>query len=148
MSFQGHYIGYADLEKMLGATSHCGDVHANCIFESSSAQLAQMGMDSCSTIIQVSRIDGEIVHYWRWNIATVLLLASGEPFDSEKSRRAHIAGDSAWSAVLSWLNTKTRVIESASSMPKNMNHLSGEQPVFLEYQSETAQYHLREGTHA
>lgn len=149
MAFQGHYIGFNDLEKMLEATHHCGDVYANCIFENSpAAHLVQMGVENCSTIIQVSRIQGEVVHYWRWKIASLFLLASGEPFDHQKSKRAQIAGETAWPAVHHWLEKKVfpgQVIEAASSMPKNLNFLGGDQPTFLSYDPATAQYTLREG---
>lgn len=146
MAFQGHYIGYDDLEKMLESTQHYGVVYANCIFESSPSQLAQMGMDNCSTMIQVSRIQGEVTHYWRWKIASILLLATGEPFDPDKSRRARIAGESAWSVVRNQLErfAPGQVIEAASSMPKNLNFLGGEQPAFLSYEQATARYSLLE----
>ncbi len=146
MAFQGHYIGYGDLEAMLEETDHASDVYANCIFESSPAQ-PQTGMDYCTTIIQVSRINGEIVHYWRWKIATILMLASGEPFSAEESRRARIAGESAWTAIKGWLGENTRMIEAAVSMPKNMNHLGGEKPTFLGYEKATSQYALRQASH-
>lgn len=146
MAFQGHFVGYDDLEKMLEATHHYGDVYANCIFETSPSQLVQMGMDNCSTIIQVSRIQGEVTHYWRWKVASVLLLATGEPFDPDKSRRARIAGESAWSAVRDQLErfASGQVIEAASSMPKNLNFLGGEQPAFLSYEKATGRYSLQE----
>ena len=147
MAFQGHYIGFNELEKMLDAIQPHGNVYANCIFESNPAQLAQMGMDTCSTIIQVSRIEGDVTYYWRWKIASVLLLASGEPFDPQKSRRARIAGESAWPAIHDWLKKKVfpiRVIEAASSMPRNMNFLGGDQPTFLSYDPTTARYSLRD----
>lgn len=147
MAFQGHYIGFNDLEKMLEAIQPHGNVYANRIFESSPTQLAQMGMDTCTTIIQVSRIEGEVTYYWRWKIASVLLLASGEPFDPDKSRRARIAGESAWSAVRDWLEKNAfpvKVIEAASSLPKNLNFLGGEQPAFLSYEKTTARYSLLE----
>ena len=147
MAFQGHYIGYGDLEVMLKATDHCGAVYANCIFESSPAQ-PQTGMDYCTTIIQVSRIEGEIVHYWRWKIATILRLATGEPFYAEESRRAQIAEESAWTAVKSWLGEQTGMIEAAIAMPRSMNHLGGERPAFINYEKTTARYSLREASHA
>ncbi len=144
MSFQGHYIGYGSLEKMLEETDRCGKLYANYIFETSQAQPTQMGMEYCSTLIQVARIDGEIVHYWRWKVAVVLIIASGEPFDPEKSRRARIAGDSAWPGVLSWLNSNASVVEANISMPKNMTYIDGEKPAFLDYETGTARYQLRE----
>jgi len=146
MSFHGHYIGYGDLEKMLEATTHCGNVFANCIFESSPAQ-PQIGMDYCTTLIQVSRIDGEVVHFWRWKIATVLRLATGEPYSAEDSRRARIAGESAWDAVKDWLGEKTTMIEAAVAMPRNMNYPGGECPAFLDYDKNTYRYVLREVSH-
>ena len=142
MLFQGHYIGYSGLEKMLEETSRCGSIYAHCIFETSRVQ---MGMDYCATVIQVSRVDSGIVHYWRWKVAGVLMVASGEPFDPEKSRCARIAGESAWPGVLSWLNTQARVIEATVSMPKNMNYIEGKKPTFLNYETATARYFLREG---
>ena len=147
MSFQGHFIGYSDLEAMLNATDHCGDVFANCISEKSPTQ-PQTGMSFSTMMIQVARIDGEIVHYWRWTIATILTLASGEPFDAQESRRARIAGNSAWAGIKSWLEERTRVVEAAISMPKNMNHMGGEQPAFIRYEKSTDSYVLREVSHA
>lgn len=143
MSFQGHFVGYSDLEKLFEATSHCGDVYADCIFESNPAQ-PQTGMDYCITMIQVSRIDGEIVHFWRWKVAAILRLATGEPFDVEESRRARIEGETAWNAIKDWLKEKTRVVEAAVAMPKNMNYLGGECPAFLSYEKRTYRFVLRE----
>ena len=145
MSFQGHYVGYGDLEKMLQATSNCGDIFSDCFIETSPAQ---MGMEYCSSIIQAARVDGEIVHYWRWKIATVLMVAPRQAFDDAVERRATAAIDSAWPIVQRRLGEKARVLEALVAMPKDLKFLDGQKPAFLDYDKETACYSIREGSHA
>ena len=145
MSFQGHFVGYAELEKMVAATSDFGNIFANSVIENIPAQ---MGMENCSSIIKVARIDGEIVHYWRWKIATVLMFAPGQAMDEEKDRRVRSASESAWPIILKWLGEKGTVIEAAISTPKDLKYLEGQRPAFLHYEKETSVYHLREDNHA
>ena len=146
MTFQGHFVGYGNLEEMLDATKSCGHVYADCIIERSPTQT---NIEYCSKIIQVSRIDGQIVHYWRWKVAMVLMIVpEQQPLDPEKAQRAHIATDSAWPAILSWLGEKTEMIRATTSMPKNMNHLEGQQPAFLDYEEKTGRYSLCEKSDA
>ena len=145
MSFQGHFIGYGDLEKLIAATHDCGTIFSNCIVESSPTQ---MGMENCSSVIQVARIEGEIVHYWRWKIATVLMFAPGQAMDEEKDRRVRNASESAWPIILKWLGEKGTVIEASISMPRDLKYLEGQRPSFLDYEKETSLYRLREENHA
>lgn len=145
MTFHGHHIGYDSLEKMIEATEHCGTIFANCVVESSATRL---GMECCSTIISVARIEGDLVHYWHWKIAEVLMLTPSKPIDEEFERRATVAIDTAWPAVRDWLAGKGNLTQASVALYKELKYLDGDRPTFMQYERETARYSLREESHA
>lgn len=138
----GHFVGYGSLETLLeqAALIHPAAVFADSFSLSSTTQ---MGLESHRTFIQVSFLDGDVTHYWRWMIATELFTSHGEAFDLERSKRAASAIRSALDAISKHLTTTIHgFIPAVSAMPKDFLLVEGSRPSFLFYKSEDATYEL------
>ena len=135
--YAGHFVGYGTLEGLMEQAEN----QRAALFAESFSLLdpSSAGLEKQRAIIQVSFLDGEVTHYWRWTIASNLFTPQGEALDPKRAERAQSAADSAWALVKDHLMKSGRqVIRAVTAMPRDLVLIDGARPNFLDYQSEQA----------